>query len=565
MSWAYSESSVGEFLPHPRLDSYRGKGRVDLLAGIGSEVPIRSRLDLLAFGIPAAVCGVLSILFLNIRCCRFSSLGICCLRRKVGKLRKRNWCDELTFDVVPAISDMTWGEFFIASMYLASVLLYLAAAAVTFAEAERDYVFVAGQLTAIHMALTLLPTARTSFWTGIFGISFERAIKWHRWVARVTVAIMSAHGITMLQRFTTDEILGSRSTEKTAEGLGNLWGFLTWICVGIMFLFAYEPIRRKTFEMFYYTHYLFILAYIFACLHSSTCFWLSVGPMILYGFDRVVRFVRSRRIVKVLDAKVFDRPGGERITNLELSIPGFHFSGGDYCFLNVPALGLMQWHPFSISSFPNQAGDPFTFHILDMGPGSWTHALSTRAADLKSGKIPIYVDGPYGSLSLNPFDYPYVVLCCGGVGATPMMGVLGDLYNRWRQQRLKHIKGIHLYWVNSNEHPIQNWFTGLLATLQKAGPPFMLHTYATGNAKKGKPGAKDVEMAENKNDSKADTQFLPPITAGRPNYDKEFAAIPATDPADVCMLTCGPLPMVAACQDAAIKRNWHMHKETFFF
>ena len=94
-----------------------------------------------------------------------------------------------------------------------------------------------------------------------------------------------------------------------------------------------------------------------------------------------------------------------------------------------------------------------------MGKSCWTDDLSNKLDSLREGRISLKVDGPYGQvrslacavsltnirkqLSLNIWDYPYVVLCAGGVGVTAMMSVLGDLYNHLWSKRLKHIKEIH--------------------------------------------------------------------------------------------------------------------------
>ena len=66
------------------------------------------------------------------------------------------------------------------------------------------------------------------------------------------------------------------------------------------------------------------------------------------------------------------------------------------------------YHPISISSPPIEAdGSPakaFTMHIKSFGPGTWSHALLTKA---RLGENPstwkVWVGGPNGKLSINPF------------------------------------------------------------------------------------------------------------------------------------------------------------------
>lgn len=60
------------------------------------------------------------------------------------------------------------------------------------------------------------------------------------------------------------------------------------------------------------------------------------------------------------------------------------------------------------------------------------------------------LEGPYGSLSIPVFEHPHVVLCAGGVGATPLMSVLGSLVARQQAQRYAR-EGVpytvHLVWI----------------------------------------------------------------------------------------------------------------------
>ena len=73
---------------------------------------------------------------------------------------------------------MTWAELTIMLLFFLALIIYLVVAAASFSAAGRDYIYVIGHLTAIHLALTLLPATRSSIWVLVFGISLERAIKW---------------------------------------------------------------------------------------------------------------------------------------------------------------------------------------------------------------------------------------------------------------------------------------------------------------------------------------------------------------------------------------------------
>merc|ERR550539_80472 len=52
--------------------------------------------------------------------------------------------------------------------------------------------------------------------------------------------------------------------------------------------------------------------------------------------------------------------------------PHFTFKPGDYIFVNIPAIATFEWHPFTISSAPEQS-DAISLHIRVVG--HWTRKL----------------------------------------------------------------------------------------------------------------------------------------------------------------------------------------------
>lgn len=61
-----------------------------------------------------------------------------------------------------------------------------------------------------------------------------------------------------------------------------------------MFASSIEYIRRNHFEVFYYSHVLFlVIAIVFTCWHYPTCLAFCVPPVSLWLADRAVRFYKS--------------------------------------------------------------------------------------------------------------------------------------------------------------------------------------------------------------------------------------------------------------------------------
>jgi len=388
-------------------------------------------------------------------------------------------------------------------------------------------------------------------------------------------------------RFGWDIVL---ATTPTIEGYGNLYGIIAFLSFCIVFLFAsYEPTRRETFELFFYTHFFFLLGWIFAMIHSQFTLSLLIVPALLWFVDHVIRTFRSNAWVQIMSAKTMNRGAGKRITKLEIFQPGFKYEPGQYVFIQVPTISRLQWHPFSISSFvdPNHCqaypGDTFSFHIMDMGPGTWTNQLAEQAKHLGKNDITLFIDGPHGSFSLPVFEYPVIVLCAGGVGATPLMSLFGDLLQR--RSEIKTLKEVHLIWVNQDEAPFHEWFPKLLqkAMNEEMSSVFHLHLYVTNSKreekKQGKEGKdavtgyeKTIEMEtpKKKDESKDDDEKASfnskalTIKSGRPVYDQLFDEIQGKHASsDIAVLACGPAPMVGTVQNCAMDRRFHFHKETF--
>ncbi|NWH79361.1 NOX5 oxidase, partial [Piaya cayana] len=62
-----------------------------------------------------------------------------------------------------------------------------------------------------------------------------------------------------------------------------------------------------------------------------------------------------------------------QVTHLVIERPQFfHYKPGDYVYLNIPAIATYEWHPFTISSAPEQQ-ETLWLHIRSLG--QWTNKL----------------------------------------------------------------------------------------------------------------------------------------------------------------------------------------------
>ena len=176
--------------------------------------------------------------------------------------------------------------------YLATVIGFTLQSLSNATAASRALYFTSGHVCQLHLALVFLPVTRNSLWIPLLGVSFERAIKFHRWLGRIATFTAVIHLLVMLQSHASFSLL---SLDPTVEGQGVLWGTVALALMILMSLTAFECVRRSFFEWFYHFHLIALpLLIASSILHNRDMLWYFAGPVGLWILDRMVRFYRSR-------------------------------------------------------------------------------------------------------------------------------------------------------------------------------------------------------------------------------------------------------------------------------
>jgi len=197
-----------------------------------------------------------------------------------------------------------------------------------------------------------------------------------------------------------------------------------------------------------------------------------------------------------------------------------------------------------------------TFHIANMGEGTFTDAVAKAA---KAGSLTtVRVDGPYGRLSLQPRNYDTVNLVCGGVGATPMVSILGAMAGAKKRGNWKGT--INFYWASRSDDALNGWFPDVWKEVNEVeGINLFLY-----NTKKHKSDSKDQKAVADVEMSPDDPlkAVIYPTIGGRPDFSSLWAQ---GQEGKSCVCVCGPIPLVAGASAAAAEHGFDLHKETFFF
>lgn len=88
-----------------------------------------------------------------------------------------------------------------------------------------------------------------------------------------------------------------------SNNIANLPGVIVLFVGLLMWVTSLNPVRKRYFELFYYTHHLYTLFIIVLALHlGDSVFSCAAGGIFLFILDRFLRFWQSRRKVGVVSA-----------------------------------------------------------------------------------------------------------------------------------------------------------------------------------------------------------------------------------------------------------------------
>ncbi|KAM4818664.1 LOW QUALITY PROTEIN: NADPH oxidase 1 [Thomomys bottae] len=273
-------------------------------------------------------------------------------------------------------------------------------------------------------------------------------------------------------------------------------------------------------------------------LHMALCIaswkWI-IAPFFLYVLERFLRFCRSRQ--KVVITKVVMHPS--KVLELQMLKRGFSMEVGQYIFVNCPSISFLEWHPFTLTSAPEE--DFFSIHIR--AAGDWTENL-IRAFEQQHSPMPrIEVDGPFGTVSEDVFQYEVSVLIGAGIGVTPFASILKSIWYKFQRDdhNLKTQK-IYFYWI-CRETGAFAWFKDLLTSLEQEmeglGKMDFLNyrLFLTGwdNNIAGHAALNFDQATDILTGLRQKTFF------GRPMWDNEFSTIATAHPKSaVGVFLCGP-------------------------
>ncbi|KAF8912627.1 NADPH oxidase B [Mucidula mucida] len=356
-----------------------------------------------------------------------------------------------------------------------------------------------------------------------------------------------------------------------------LTGWIMTAALGVMVWYAMEKRRRANFEKFWYTHHLFIVFFINWQLHGMFCmikpdrppycsfnvigvfwrYWLVGG--VIWIWERILREIRSRHVTYI--SKVIQHPSN--VMELQIKKEKTTTRAGQYIFLSCPEISYFQWHPFTLTSAPEE--DYISVHIRVAG--DFTTALS-KAVGCDFGKekeknIPaggqvigtnvnppinrtlprVMVDGPFGSASEDFLKYETILLVGAGIGVTPFASILKSIWyrmNNFGNSKPTRLSKVYFTWV-IRDYGTAEWFHSLLQAIEEQDTQNRIEINIYLTAKIKEDDMNNIIVHDVGSEKDAITALRAPTHFGRPNWDRVFPSIAEKHPeSDVGVFFCGP-------------------------
>ena len=164
-----------------------------------------------------------------------------------------------------------------------------------------------GHFADVTMGMVLLPVARNSALSSFFRLSHSTTFAFHMIQAYVLFGLVLLHGLIYASWVSvfnmSPDVIGLTYpvlnptyfyNQVWPGGRGSLevWrasliftGSVTSLIMVAIFLTTFSAIRRKHFNLFYFTHLLSIVAVIVVCLHASTMFYCTAPGLAMWVLD----------------------------------------------------------------------------------------------------------------------------------------------------------------------------------------------------------------------------------------------------------------------------------------
>lgn len=416
-----------------------------------------------------------------------------------------------------------------------------------------------GMLILIPMMRTMLTWIRKTFLTAF--VPVDQNIEIHAWVGRVMFVFALAHSAAHIVNYAATQ-------DGIWVNLIGTWvgatGGITMAVFLIMWLFSLSGIRRsRIYEFFSATHTLYWVWFPAAMIHVDSFFRWTIVPVIGFLIELAIRRFIKREQSFVDDAVVHESGA----THLMLHRPErFRFRAGEYLFLRVPSISRFGWHPFTISSAPENE-KYVGVHIRTLG--NWTKRLYRimKALPKTKRRMPAQIHGAYGAPSSRIFNSRFAVLIGAGIGVTPFASILESISMRKQAGLEMKLEKVYFFWLYRGQKTFE-WIADVISDLEARTSRRLLdvNIYLTDAKIDPTNGLLKIGMdiVGKRQGTDVLTGLKSPTNFGRPDWPTVFGNIARKHELNrVNVFFCGPYPLGRLIRIAARKVGFHFRMENF--
>ncbi|CAM8904071.1 unnamed protein product [Rhodiola kirilowii] len=240
----------------------------------------------------------------------------------------------------------------------------------------------------------------------------EHATKYHVWLGHLTMAIFTLHGIAYVAAWAMQGHLIKELLEWKDIGVANLAGVISLIAGLLMWFTSFGLVRKQYFELFFYTHQLYIIFIVFRVLHVGISYLVSALEESSFScLTDFLRFWQSTRKLLIL--------------------------------YQPPPIHVVPW------SWLSRSLQVTRVHISSI---SEDEPVKQQAPST----LTVSVEGPYGHETPYHLMYENLILVAGGIGVSPFLAILSDILHRAKEGNPCLPKNVVLVWAikTSDELPL---------------------------------------------------------------------------------------------------------------
>jgi len=291
----------------------------------------------------------------------------------------------------------------------------------------RDFSVGLGFVGLTMAGMQFIPTARLRFLSNTFDM--DHIYKVHHYLSVVSVLMVALHPIILL---VNNPYVINFFNPFTAPWRAQAG----WIGLGSLFLIAITSVLRNEIKLGYNAwhgiHDLLAAAIaVFALIHifkvnyySSTdpVKWVLIFEAVIWGgmtlYTRLVKPMQMLKSPFTVKKIIEETPDTWTMVLEPKGHAGLDFNASQVAWINVEQSPFtLHRNPFSISGSAHKK-DELRFSIKNLGD------FTAKIGKLKGGET-VYVDGPYGSFSLDQPNMQHgFVFLAGGIGSAPIMSML---------------------------------------------------------------------------------------------------------------------------------------------